>query len=350
MKRLRYVLVALIVLVFLNLTSCEKQINTFRGQVLQVSTDGKQMLLQTEAGRKIWILTDENTLVSSWMEGVDGQGLLDGTLYQPSVMVWSSTKSRRIQLDGTGYKAYLADQIFLNALLEENAYVLSDGTQLDVRRSNGQKTFQTKDGAPLLTEYRPTGPQNVHVGNRLGFGDLDTAAQEKIASWYERQGLLYDLDAEIARAYADYLSYEGHGTFREHYVCQEIFPCAHNADLIWFSTNVSTTADQRMGLENRTCAAFWRESGEQADIAGFFLCSERALLDRVLDLAGPADSVRREMEQTFRMAYVIFDRENLEIWFPAGSLASTENAHIVSVEYDQIRDIMEPWAIPLKPS
>lgn len=48
------------------------------------------------------------------------------------------------------------------------------------------------------------GPDNVYVGGIENFDALEENTQKKVLAYYEEQGLLYDIDSELERAYADY--------------------------------------------------------------------------------------------------------------------------------------------------
>ncbi len=348
MKWFRYTSIVLCFLALLTLTQCTERTYQFNGKVQHISSDGKniQMILYTDSYEQVCIQADENTLLASWLMGIDGPQLLDGTLVQPSVLVTNCKKVSKVTIDGVAYDTYHAEQVFIRDILEEDAYTLSDGTVLDVRRSDEMNIYQTKDGTQLLIENRPMGPDNVYVGNLLSLDALNDSAKQKISSWYKSRGLLYDLDSEIERAYADYQSYEGTEPFQEYFLSHEIFPSAYNDEIIWFSTNVSKSISQKTGVENRTCAAFYRETGELANMADFFTCSEEDIIIKLLDATLPSGNHRSELVEAFKLEYLNFNQDAMAICFPAGSLPSEEHTLIIHVEYQQIEDILFAWAIP----
>ncbi len=348
MKWFRFISIVLFFLALLTLTQCTERTYKFNGKVQHISSDGKniQMILYTDSDEQVCIHADENTLLASWLMDIEGPQLLDGTLVQPSVLVTNCKKVSKVTIDGVAYDTYHAEQVFIRDILEEDAYTLSDGTVLDVRRSDDMKIFQTKDGAQLLIENRPVGPDNVSVGNLLSLDALNDSAKQKISSWYESRGLLYDLDYEIERAYADYKSNESTEPFLEYYVFQEVFPYAYNDTLIWFSTNVNKTLSQKTGTEERTCAAFFRETGEPVAVAELFTCPVEEVVGKLLDAALSSGTLRSEMIKAFKIECLNFNPDGLQIWFPAGSLPSEEHTFIFNVEYNRIKDILVDWAIP----
>lgn len=98
-----------------------------------------------------------------------------------------------------------AREIQITGARREQGITLSDGTAGEIWDTAFFGTnYILPDGTELLRENRPSGPQNVHVGGVEGFDQLSAPAREAVASYYAEQGLLYNVEEVLERAYADY--------------------------------------------------------------------------------------------------------------------------------------------------
>ena len=66
-------------------------------------------------------------------------------------------------------------------------------------------SYRLPNGPELLSVRRSSGPENVLVGGAEGYADLPEAAQQRVSAYYQEQGLLYDTQAELERAYRAYV-------------------------------------------------------------------------------------------------------------------------------------------------
>ena len=242
-------------------------------------------------------------------------------------------------------------------LAEERAAVLPDGTAVDLwcRKSfTGWNSYRLSDGTELLEEDGPIGPEDVFVGGVDGFDQLGEAAQAAIGAYYENQGLLYDLQAELERAYGAYQDCQSSGEDFQAFVArQEVFPASSNDHIICFVTSVTLSVQGaqsnqgRVVEETRLSAVFDRETGERLDTMSLFTVPPEEVPERLFSAAQIYDGVlREEMKAAWDPAWLELDSGGLSVYFPRGALPSQETAYGFSVDYEDVRDILHDWAVP----
>ena len=329
--------------------------DSISGEVVDIhqTPEATALILQTDGDKRIAVFLDEDTYVF----GMDD---IDGEAYKASphtgVSLYFFPEGRKTTLttaDGKNLKAYHADRyISIDAYLIQDAVTLSDGTPLDAwKTSMFGTTYQLKDGTELLREDAPSGPENHYVVGLESFDDLSEAAKPAIRKYFDEQGALYDLPAELERAWAEYQ--EDPKAFSAFWVSQDTSPAAASQKVMYFNTNVTLPVNGNICEEFTLCAAFDRNTGESIPLTSLFTCPEAEIAQNLLDLAekdgsGPSDpEVKREMLKAFRMEYLSFYSDYIMQDFPAGTLPSQEHAYLVSVDYDAgLSDILQPWAIP----
>lgn len=246
-------------------------------------------------------------------------------------------------------------------LAEERAAVLPDGTAVDLWRREsftGWNSYRLSDGTELLEEDGPIGPEDVTAGGVDNFGQLGEAAQTAIGAYYEDQGLLYDLQAELERAYGAYLDCQSSGEDFQAYIArQEVFPTASNDRIICFTTSVTLSVQGarsnqgRVVEETRLSAVFDRETGEKLETMSLFTVPQEEVLERLFSAAQIYDSaLREEMKAAWDPAWLAPDSGGLSVYFPRGSLPSQETAYGFSVDCEDVRDILHDWAVPQPPA
>lgn len=334
MKKLLVVFMMLLLL-----SGCSKE-DRITGTVGSVSDAGEytEIILQTNKGKSVSILYGEETVLWSWVDDVDAQMLLTGELPEAEITVYRPEKSGN---------SWLAGQIAVDSVLFREAYTLSDGTRLNVRKNSAHTIYETADGTALLTEQNPVGPANVYVGGLPALDELPAQAQEKIIHYYENLGLLYDLDTEIEKIYQIYQATENKAEFQSTLLSQDVNQTAANERLIWYAAFVVQPVGSGSIHETRQGTAFDQETGEKVEFANLFTCSEQEIGAAILDAAGMPDTeLRREMERAFRLEYMIFHSENLDVHFPVSSLPSQNTDYILGIEYEDLSGILQDWAIP----
>lgn len=327
--------------------SSEKSIS---GQVIEVipetESEPVQFIILTDEEEKALIKMDEDSFVMSWVEDVDTEAFKKGMLSDVRVVASYKDKGKATGTDGSKMDSYLADDIRIHAVLEEDAYVLEDGTKLDIWKESDSINYQLKDGTKLLVEQTPYGPHNSYVGGVYSLDTMSEAAQEKVLTYYEEQGLLYDAGAELERAYMDHA--ENPEEFDPYYISQSVSPSASNEKVIWFLTSVMLPIDGKHGQEIRLGGAFDRETGEHISNFDLFSCPEEAVLQKLLDLAKLSDNaLRSEMETVFKPEYITFFPENIEVAFPAGTLSGQEHCYMLGIDVNEkLCEILQDWAVP----
>ena len=236
-------------------------------------------------------------------------------------------------------------------LVEEGAYTLSDGSRVDRWEEEKFRFWRLfklpDDGSELLLEDAPAGPENVAVGGQLDFSSLSEPAQKEIMAYYEQRGLLYDIPAELEKAYAAYQRCQESGKeFSSFQVNQMISPCGANDTVCYYSTSVTTSYDVQLANELRLCDAFRRDTGEKIDTMDLFTISQEEAARWFADYYGKEAPMSAEMREAFQPEYVIFRSSGLEVMFPAGTLPSQESATGMYLAYEEAEDILQEWAVP----
>lgn len=348
MKKRLFKLLSLLLCLLLPACGGEDSIS---GEVVEARPSA--LVLQTDEGEKLAVLLEEDTHIL----GVDD---IDGNIYKAAphtgVRLSFSSAGRAGHVtaaDGEQVKAYRAEQLIrIEAYLIRDAAVLSDGTVLDSWKTGSFGTvYQSRDGLELLREDAPNGPENYYVVNMESFDELSEAAKLNVAEFYEKQGKLYDLQAELERAWKAYRAEPG--AFSSFIVSQETYPAASNSQLFYFMTKLTQTISGNTVEETGLCAAFDRVSGVNIPLVELFVCPQEELIKKLLDIAekegsGPSDeALKTEMEAAFRMEYLRFSRDGLWLDFPQGTLPSQKYAYLVSVAFnDECKALLKPWAVP----
>lgn len=240
-------------------------------------------------------------------------------------------------------------------LVEEGAYTLSDGTQVDLWQDEFQSWRLYKlpdDGAELLLENTPVWPEYVVVGQQIDFSSLSKTAQKdpaqkEIMAYYEQRGLLYDIPTELEKAYSVYLRCQESGKeFYSFQADQTISPCGANDTVCYYSTSVTTSYDVQRTSTLRLCEAFRRDTGEKIDTMDLFTISQEEAARWFADYYGKEAPMSAEMREAFQPEYVIFRSSGLEVMFPAGTLPSQKSATGLYLEYEEAEDILQEWAVP----
>ncbi len=348
MRKRLFLLISLFL--FLILSACGNK-GSISGEVVEATPSA--LILQTNEGNQVAVLLEENTRIFG-MDHIDGDNYKVAPHTGVRVSFFYEGRVGSITTaDGKQVKAYhAAPFIRIDAYLIPEIAVLSDGTVLDVwKTSSFGTTYQTKDGIELLREDAPNGPENHYVENIESFDDLSEAAKPHVAEFYEKQGKLYDLQAELERAWTAYQA--NPKAFSSFVVGQETFPSASNEQVFYFRTTLTQTISGSTVQEINLCAAFDRENGINIPLVDLFVCPEEDIVKELLDIAekdgsGPADPVvKEEMETAFQTKYLYFSQDSIWLEFPQGTLPSQEYTYLVSVAFNnECKALLHPWAVP----
>ncbi|MBS5657287.1 hypothetical protein NE612_13355 [Oscillibacter valericigenes] len=335
----------LLPLLLLLLTACSPQ--SLSGQVTEVITgpDGTltALVIETDAHEERGLLITGETMLFSHLDGVSQDLLLAYEL--PELIV--SAECERLNktlVDGREMPACTVPWVSIDQVHLEDT-LLADGTPVELWLTPFSTSYRLPNGPELLSVRRSSGPENVLVGGAEGYADLPEAAQQRVSAYYQEQGLLYDTQAELERAYRAYVDTGCPEDFDSHMLEQSIYPTASSQEVMYFLTSVTLPLDGNTATELRLGAAFDRKTGEALEPQELFTCSPEALITALLNCSKVTEpTLRREMTTAFRPEYLVFFPEHLEVSFPQGVLPSQEHAYILSIPYEDLP--LSPWAIP----
>ena len=299
------------------------------------------VLRSRSTGKEVFVQLTEDTTVMPILEGATAEELLDGE---------GITGRLELEADcSTLTGICTAREIQITGARREQGITLSDGTAVEIWDTAFFGTnYILPDGTELLRENRPSGPQNVHVGGVEGFDQLSAPAREAVAAYYAEQGLLYDVEEVLERAYADYR--DGGEDFSAYLVEQSVSPSASNERLMYFTTTVFCSIDSGTAEETSLPAVFDRETGEKLDIWSLFAVPEEEARAALVDKMAEGGYIpRAELEAALRPEYIIFRTDRLDITFPRGTLPSQEYTTGGSFDYAELDGLLQPWAIPEEP-
>lgn len=324
------------------LTACASQREVV-GRILKTNQDEEgrvlSFVIRTDDDKDLEILVTDETLFFSFVEGVTADAFKRGSFSDVLVSV-KYKKARHNK----------ANEVEINGFLLSDDTSLSDGRRVEIWQHYNYTLYTLENGTELLRIRDLAGPDKVYVAGMVSFEDLEEEAQAGVLKFYQNQGLLYDAESELEKAYRHYLKIEAPSKFIYHTVTQDIALTASSDKVVYFLTSVGLPIDDNHGHEHRIGAAFDRKTGESMSNWDLFSCSSKEVIETVLDFAGVDDPIlRKEMEMAFKAENIIFFPGNLEICFEQGSLPSQESSYRLSLDYDEaLADILYEWAIPQK--
>ena len=353
MKRrvLTALLAVCLVLALLAFLGREREIN---GEIVEVLQDsgGTVLVLETDRGRRTGVLLEENTTIGSWVSGVDTAAFGASPQLRSGVSAGCRGLGRSVETgNGESVTVRTASHLAVHSIRTPGALTLADGTALDRVDQSSRVCYELPEGPLLLWEDRAFGPDNVHNG-RESFDDLSPRAQERVLAYYEQQGLLYDLQGELERAWAEYRAAGEPEDFQGYTVGQEIRPAGSNETLMYFCTELTLPVEAGVVESRRLTAAFDRNTGALIDNWDIFTCPPEEAVRTILELAEPNDpALRREMEAAFSPDMLLFGQDGLEVFFPRGSLPSQEYGCGFYVACEgPLAGILQDWALPGSPA
>lgn len=293
--------------------------------------------LQGEEGTVYSVKVAENAPVAAWPEGTE-----PGDLYSGNWPALRLSVKGRASLFGGEPVALTASSVQIDAARQPEGLTLAGGTSLSVWQASFDREYCAPDGTVLLEE-RLSGEAADTIESVPG---LTEAAKENILAFYEAQGILYDLPAQLERAWAAYS--EADEGFEPYTLGQEVNLCAQNDSTLWLLTKVTLPLGGRVVTEEQFCAAFDKATGERLAAEDLFTCTGDELAAALLDAAGITDEPKRsELLAAFDESRVVFRGEALEVFYPEGTVPSEETALILGLDYtDEIKALLQPRALP----
>ena len=155
----------------------------------------------------------------------------------------------------------------------------------------------------------------------------------------------------MEKAYAEYLKCKtNEERFYDFLIRQDIAPASSNDTMICFLTSVILPIGDlggRSGQEIRLGAVFNKNTGEIYNIWDLFYSSKEEAVTQLLQVAQVTDKqLIVEMSKAIKPEYIVLFPDNLEISFPQGSLPSQEHLYMLGINYEDLGDVVQDWAIP----
>lgn len=357
MKKWCFLLAALLLL---PLSACRSSetLDRFYGRVEEVQRgpDGalSALVLQNEEGvREGILLTEETHVVSAVEEVLTEAQFLEQTPLGTEVSgyfledVPGQTLSAQ---DGSEYSARTAHLLVVEEAKRPEGCTLSDGTQVEVWWDGGHNTYRLPDGTELLWEDPPeTNFSTYYVEGEIPLTALPPALLEGITACYQERGALYDIQEEVERAYQAYRQSEDPEQFSYFLVEQRVGWAATAPGVYYFHTTVILPVQEQEITEHQFTDAFDRETGEHIPNEELFTVSQSGVVDALIAQMGVDQTLERELRENFQWSYLSFGREELYVWYPEGSLPSQEHAWGWGFRYEDLSQILQPWAVPEAP-
>lgn len=317
------------------LAGCSER--TYTG-ILTAPGDGaaRTFTMQGRDGTAYSVKVTEDVPVVAWPEGTE-----PGDLYSGNWPALRLSVKGRASLFGKPV-TLTAGSVQIDAAQQPGGLTLADGTSLSVWQASFDREYCAPDGTLLLEERLGSEAADA-LENAAG---LSQEAKENILAFYEAQGILYDLHAQLERAWAAYS--EADEGFELYTLGQEVNLCAENDSTLWLVTTVTLPLGGRVVTEEPLCAAFDKATGEALTAEELFTCTGDELAAALLDAAGITDEPRRgEMLAAFDESRVVFRSEALEVFYPEGAVPSEETALILGLDYtDEVKALLQPRALP----
>ena len=340
MKKIRRIALSAIIMVCtILLCGCGEK--TIHGEVTEVNTDAQtgvfSFVVTQEGGEQITVVTDQDTHIFSWIDEASEFDLRNGS--KEGILVSVTGRKSRSSIHAT--------QVEIEHLLTRGGYTLEDGTRIDIKRGIFGSVYCLEDGTELLTVRNTVGPDDVVTGGMESLDALSQEAQQNIKAYYDEQGILYDVFATLEKAYDAYCisKYE----FPTYMLSQEMVPTASNDEVIYFLTVVTMPyRGTNSHTELRMGAAFDKDTGEEIPLADLFMRDSDELIERFIEICKVDDeTLTDEMKSNFKLEYVVFFPDNLEITFPAEALPEYGVSHGMGFDYnEEVRALLQPWAVP----
>lgn len=335
MKRLSALVVC--ALAALLLAGCSER--TYTG-TLTAPGDGaaRTFTLQGDEGTVFSVKVAEDVPVVAWPEGTE-----PGDLYSGNWPALRLSVKGRASLFGKPV-SLTAGSVQIDAVQQPEGLTLADGTSLSVWQASFDREYCAPDGTLLLEERLGSEAADA-IESVAG---LSEEAKENILGFYEAQGILYDLPAQLEQAHAAYKA-EG-DDFELYTLGQEVTRCAENSSTLWLVTTVTLPLGGRVITKEPLCAAFDKATGEALAADDLFTCTGGELAAALLDAAGITDEPRSgAMLAAFDESRVVFRGEALEVFYPEGAVPSEGTACILGLDYtDEVKALLQPRALSQK--
>lgn len=241
---------------------------------------------------------------------------------------------------------------------DEDAYTFADGVKAvkwkNEKENTQQYRYRLEDGTDLLQTTCVLSPEEENDSELSGFDGLEDEAKEKVRDYYQKQGVVYDLEQQLEDAYADYLACVDS---REHFTChevsQDVTESAENGTCMVILTAVTTP--KKLHFDGgTTCnyqtAIFDRKSGETIDIWDLFTKPQAETKEELAKICSVEDTTVSEQDvgPVMDQSQILLFQDYLEVWFPYGTWERQEFDKGFGFEYEKIEGLLYDWAVPAK--
>lgn len=333
------------------LSSCspEKEVT---GEIIEVHIDKaagiEEYVVLSEKGDTIGLIATSGTALFSWVDGIDVASIQSGEQSGAIVSAQCSrTKTTIMTKAGKEIKAYPATSIAVEEVITQEAYTLSDGTILTRRDTIFDRfTYELPNGTELLWGEVPHPANDLSGGKLEDRTDLSETAKEAIAAYLDKYGSSYNLDKSLEAAYEDYLNAEETGReFRSNIMLQENTLLEGNGYYATCSIRLSTPAEQYytgVAVEDERFVIFDTQTGDIVLFWDLFNVPEqqvRIALGKHC-VADNVSTTTEEYANAIDLQRVCWCPEELDIYFPAGSLQEYEHTLTVGIDIVEIESIL----------
>ena len=241
----------------------------------------------------------------------------------------------------------VAEYIWIDSRLQRNVLQLSDGTPIDIWARNGWREYCLENGAALLVEDNPGGPENNSRWNELlYYGEFSKAAQQGILNYYSEMGKRYDISGLLEDAYLVYCISE---EYNNQYVSQHIGIEAWNDRIICCQMNLTIPRERTNGYADYFCegAVFDRETGERISNYDLFALTPEELEDYLLDQLDHDGTLDRDsIRLNMKPEQIVLCRDgSIEFFLVDRTEGDYGEMLQLGLSSEQAREILKPWAV-----
>ena len=241
------------------------------------------------------------------------------------------------------------DEIPKPELVNERAYVLSDGTAVSMWRGLiDAEHYRLPDGTELLIHHPAVPIENVASVGR-GVGGLNEKAQARVKEYFKQRGELYDVGIALESAYRDLLNARETGRkFESHPLMCEDVPVGENSHYLSVQTLITgvKTDSYYLGEASITLMSviFDRESGEPVSVWSLFSVDEKQAKERLVSFFAE-EYDKAVLLERFDMADISWRGDLIEVVFPAECIEGEEYDFGAGIDVADIADIMTDKAL-----
>ena len=331
-----------------------------RGQVTEVvlGADGlpDTLVLDTGDGKLEGVFWDEETqwaLPPAAAELTAAEVWEDPLGMEVSVDLRPDVEGKPLTAqDGTEIPdAGTADFLTVEEIRSPESLTLSNGTQAEIWVGFwNDRSYRLPDGTELLRESPPeTDFSGYCVEGDTSLTELSPALAEGINTYYQERGALYDIQAEVEKAYQAYQKSEAPERFSNFWVRQETGWAATAPGVYYFRTALTLPVREQEITEHWFTDAFDKETGEHIPNRDLFSVGQAEAAEAVVAGTEAIGQEAQAMREQFQWSYLNFGEDSLSVWYPAGTLPGREYPSGWGLDYRDLKDVLHLWAVPEAP-